>query len=445
MRFIDRRNFLRGALGGGIVTIALPLLDYFLDGNGAALASGAPMPVRFGNWFWALGMTKQIFVPTQLGANYELPEELVALKPVRDRINVLTEFNVYKDAHPNACHHTGWVTIRTGITPAGGKDFPGETIDVTVANEIGSTTRFRSLSVAATADSRDTVSYEGQFSKNAADASPVEFYQRIFGGDFVDPNAEIFIPNPRIMAEKSVLSPVIDKAKVLEKSLGAVDRARLDEYFTGLREVERQIDQQLKKPEPREACVRPKPPQGQKAGVEVDILSDRHRLMTDLLVMAVACDQTRVFSMSYAKPFAETTRKGYDKTHHSATHEELVDVALGYQPTVSWFTRQAMESWAYFVQAFSKVKEGDSTLLDNSLIFAHSDVCTAKVHSLEGIPMFTAGRAGGKVKTGLHVSGEGNQPATRVGYTVMRAMGLDIKTWGAESNKTSKEIGEILA
>jgi hypothetical protein len=75
-----------------------------------------------------------------------------------------------------------------------------------VANKSGGSTRFRSLSVTATADVRDTISYEGQFAKNSAEASPVEFYQRLFGSDFVNPNATSFAPNPRIMAEKSVLS-----------------------------------------------------------------------------------------------------------------------------------------------------------------------------------------------------------------------------------------------
>ena len=77
------------------------------------------------------------------------------------------------------------------------------------------------------------------------------------------------------------------------------------------------------------------------------------------------------------------------------------------------------------------------------LIYATTDHAHARTHSLDGIPVITAGRAGGKVKTGVHVNGAGS-PAVRVGYTAMRVMGVDIPSWGTRSNGTSKEIGEIL-
>jgi hypothetical protein len=121
-----------------------------------------------------------------------------------------------------------------------------------------------------------------------------------------------------------------------------------------------------------------------------------------------------------------------------------VDATLGYQPNCSWFTRRAMESWAEYVDAFTKIKEGAGTLLDNVLIYANTDHGYARIHSLDGMPMFTAGRAGGKVKTGLHIDG-GATAVTRLGYTAMRVMGLPTPAWGTKSNNTSKEIGEILA
>jgi len=160
--------------------------------------------------------------------------------------------------------------------------------------------------------------------------------------------------------------------------------------------------------------------------------------------MAIACDQTRVFNMNYSSASANTTKAGYEKPHHTCTHEEPIDQAIGYQPNASWFLRRSMESWAYFVEAFSKVKEGDGTLLDNMLIYASSDTAWARIHSLDGIPLFTAGRAGGRIKAGLHVDGAGG-PGARVGYTALKTFGLDAASWGTKSNTTSKEIGEILA
>jgi Protein of unknown function (DUF1552) len=443
MTALTRRRVLRGILNGAAVSVGLPLLNCFLNENGTAWANGTPLPVRFSTWGWGLGMSKVIFVPQKTGADFDLPEEIACLAPVRDKINLFTNFNAFRDASPNLCHTTGWIILRSGSAPLTTIARPGETIDVTVGKKIGTTTRFPSLTVSSTGDPRDTYSYESTSSINDAEGSPLALYQTLFGVDYQDPNAKEFKPSPKIMVRQSVLSGVNEDAKKLMSEVGAEDKARIDQYFTGLREVELQLDRQLQKPEPREACRMPAAPKELKTGVDVELVAERHRLFTDLLVMAVACDQTRVLNMTYSKSFASTTKVGYEKPHHTASHEEPLDHALGYQPMVSWFLRRAFESWAYYVQAFSKVKEGDGTLLDNMLIYASTDQSFAKIHSIEGLPMFTAGRAGGKLKTGLHIDG-GGTPGARLGYTAMKTLGVDISSWGTQSNNTSKEITEIL-
>ncbi len=443
MKTLSRRRVLRGMLNGAAIAVSLPMLDCFLNANGTALASGAPLPVRFGTWGWGLGMSKIIFVPQKTGPDFDLPEEIACLAAVRDKINLYTNFNAMRDANPNLCHTTGWIILRSGNAPATTIARPGETIDVTVAKKIGTTTRFPSVTVSSTGDPRDTYSYESASSINSAEGSPLALYQTMFGSDYQDPNAKEFKPSSKILLRQSILSSVNEDAKRLMSEVGAEDRARIDQYFTGLRELENQLDRQLQKPEPREACVAVTAPKELKTGVDYQLVAERHKLFTDLLVMAVACDQTRVFNMTYSKSFASTTKPGYEKPHHTASHEEPVDAKLGYQPMVSWFLRRAFESWAYFVDAFSKVKEGDGTLLDNMLIYASTDQSFAKIHSIEGLPMFTAGRAGGKIKTGLHIDG-GGTPGSRLGYTMMKSLGVDINSWGTQSNNTSKAIGEIL-
>jgi hypothetical protein len=443
MSSLSRRRFLKGTLNGSAVTIALPFLNCFLNENGTALASGAPLPMRFGTWSWGLGMSEAIFVPKKTGANFDLPPEIAPLAPVQKHINLFTNFNVFKDAAPNLCHHSGWVILRSGIAPMTSENRPGETIDVTVARKIGNETRFRSLSATATGDVRDSFSYENGNSVNAPEWSPLRFYQRLFGRDFQNPNASEFTPDPRVMVRKSSLSLVLEETRKLNKELGAEDRARLDQYFSGLRDLERRFDLQLSKPEPREACFVSERPQDPPSGLDADLVARRHRMMTDLMLMAVACDQTRVFNMFYASAFSATTKPGYDKPHHTATHEEAVDGELQCQPNVSWYTRRAMEEWAYFVQALADFREGDGTLLDNALIYSTTDQSFAKVHGIEGIPMFSAGTAGGRVKSGLHIDG-GGSPGCRLGYTAMRLLGLEVPSWGDKSNNTSSEIGEIL-
>ena len=443
MTELARRRVLKGMLNGGVVTVGLPLLNCFLNGNGTALASGTPIPVRFGTWFWGCGINKAVFVPKKIGTGFDLPKEISSLKAVREKINLVTNLTAFKDQYPLQCHGTGWVVSRTGMAPPPGVR-PGVTIDVSIANQIGRLTRFKLLTCSASGDARDSFSYENGTTTNAAEISPLKFYSRLFGPEFQDPNAPNFTPSPRDMARKSALSVVLNEIKTLKGKVGAEDTARLDQYFTGLRQLELQLEHRLEKPLPLPACRPGKAPEDTTPGTDAELVATRHRLLTDLMVMAVACDQTRVFNMAYAAAGPLTSQIGYDRPHHTCTHEERIDDELGYQLHASWFTERAMESWAYFVDAFSKIKEGDGTLLDNVLIYATTEVGFARIHSLDGMPAFTAGRAGGRMKTGLHVAGAGTSIA-RLGYTAMRVMGVDVSSWGTLSNTTSQEFGEILS
>jgi len=430
-------------MSGGAVTVTLPFLDYFLNGNGTALASGKPMPVRFGTWGYGLGGTSDIFVPKKTGSNYDLPEEIASWAPVRDHINLFTNGNAFPDSSPNRNHYTGWVVSRTGVAPES-DGVPTETIDVTVAKQIGSATRFNSLTATATADARDTYSYLNATTPNSPEWSPLQFYTRLFGPDFQDPNAPTFKPDPRVIARRSILSSVMEQSRSMLQTVGAADRARIDQYFTGLRQLEKQFEHRLTKPEPIEACVAPgEAPVNPLMDKSADAVKLRHQMMTELMVMAIACDQTRVFNMTYSAAFSSIIKPGYPKPHHTCTHEEPVDGELGYQPHASWFTRRAMESWADFVQAFTTVQEGDGTLLDNVLILGTTDVGYARTHAIDGMPTFLAGRAGGKAKSGMHIDMKGGS-VSQVGYTALRLLGIDTPSWGTLSNKSTEVIGEIV-
>ena len=439
----DRRRVMKGMVKGVGVTVALPFLDYFLNGNGTALASGAPMPVRFGTWGYGLGGTGKIFVPQQTGPNYELPEELASWAPIQNDVNLFTNGKAFPDASPNRNHYTGWVVSRTGIAPESGSG-PSETIDLTVAKQVGGATRFTNLTATATADARDTYSYYNASTPNAPEWSPLAFYNRLFGLDFQNPNADEFQQDPRVIARRSVLSGIIDQERSLMETVGVADRERLDQYFTGLRQLERQFEQRLTKPEPIASCV---PPGEAPVDVAMDQSTEsiklRHQMMAELMAMAVACDQTRVFNMTYSAAFSSTIRPGYEKPHHTCTHEEPVDEALGYQQNASYFTRRAMESWVDFVEVFKKIPEGDGTLLDNVLILGTTDVGYARTHSIDGMSVFLAGRAGGKVKSGNHIDLNGGSVA-QVGYTALRLMGVDTPSWGTLSNESSEVISDVL-
>ena len=381
MQGLTRRRALRGMLEGGAITVGLPLLNCFLNGNGTALADGKAMPVRFGMFSWGLGMNKAVFVPKKTGKDFEFPEEIACLAPLRDQINLLTNFSAFRDAAGLVGHVTGWIISRTGAPPAG-NNLTAETWDIKIANQIGRQQRFKTLTATASANARTSYSYEDPNTPNPAEYSPLEFYGRLFGPDFNDPNAKDFRPSPRTMSRKSALSAVMEDMSWLNKRVGAEDKARLEKYFTGLRHLEKQFDQQLTKPEPLAACAPKAGPKETKMNNDSPFVEERNKMMSDLLAMAVACDQTRVINMAYDEMSSNTVKPGYEKPHHTSTHEEPIDEKLGYQPTCSWFTRRSMEGFGYFVKSFADIKEGDGTLLDNMLIVADTDHGDARIHSL---------------------------------------------------------------
>ena len=439
-----RRRFLRGTMGASAFALGLPLLDIFLNNNGTALASGAPMPKRFGTWFWGCGMNPERWDPRQIGSGYELSPELQPLAGVRDELSIISGSSVLLAGETNQVHYTGIMGSLTGEAPTkhGESDLP--TVDVLIADEIGQSTRFRSLELAATGVAKHSYSQRNQSVQNPSEVSPLSLYQRVFGSGFLDPNAADFAPDPRVMLRKSALSAVLADRQQLDAALGATDRARLDEYFTALRQLAKQLELQLQKPPPLAACAPVDSPENAPAGLNVDNVVENHKLMAEILAMALACDQTRVFNMVFSDRASSLHAPGSSDTHHTLTHEEPRDAELGYQRNATDFILKTMGAWATFVETLRAVPEGDGTLLDHCLVMAHSETSDANTHSVTGLPFMIAGRAGGKVKPGTHVRTVGDS-SSRVALTMQQAMGLRTSRFGVRQNETAKPITEILA
>lgn len=441
---ISRRTFLRGTLGGAAVSIGLPFLDVFLNTNGDALAAtGAPLPRRFGTWFFGCGMNPLRWDPKTVGADWELTPELLPIEPMREHINILSGFSVLLQGESNQVHRTGVFGALCGGAPKTAETVVGPTLDVLISDAIGTRTRFRSLEMAATANPRHSNSLRDVSGVNPAEPSALGLYTRIFGPGFADPNAAQFTPDPNVLLRKSALSIVAEDRQRLERQLGNSDRARLDQYFTALRQLEQQLELQLQQPPPLAACRVPDAPADLTHDTEIDNVMGNHALMAKTLALALACDQTRVFNMQFSDRASSLRTAGSTDTHHTLTHEEPRDAALGYQPKATVFVLKSMEAWNQFVQTLNAVPEGDGTLLDNCLVMAHSETSEANTHSVSGLPFMTAGRAGGRLRTGLHISGVG-ESASRVGLTMQQAMGLNVGEWGTDQNETDRPVTEIL-
>jgi hypothetical protein len=442
-RELSRRTVLRGIAGGAAVSLGLPLLDIFLDGNATALAQGAPLPLRFGTWFWGCGMNPHRWAPSEEGDEFDLPPELEPLAAVRGEVSILSGFNVVLDGRPNLPHWTGVMSTLTGAVPAVEPEVPGPTLDVTISRHLGQATRFRSLEITSTGVPTQSYSRESQSIVNASAVSPLELYNRIFGAEFHDPRDGEFVPDPRTLLRQGALSVVREDARRLERVLGSHDRQRLDQYFTALRQLEQQIEVSLSPPD-LEACRRPAAPRGETLGTDVTQTVSTHELMTELLVFALLCDQTRVFNMIFSWGTSALRDPGVDISHHELTHDETVDAELGYQPASTAFVMESMRAWAYFVERLATTPEGAGSLLDNCFIMAHSESSFAKSHDTTRLPVMIAGRAGGRIQPGRHVRGNGD-PVTRIGLTMQQLAGLPVSQWGTGSMETTRPVSDILA
>jgi hypothetical protein len=314
---------------------------------------------------------------------------------------------------------------------------------VIIGDAISKGTRFSSIEVSTSGIER-SYSYRAAGSPNPSEVSPLALYQRIFGEGFQDPNAASFKPDPSTMVRKSVLSAVAEDRQRLMRTVGADDRRRLDEYFGSIRHLEDQLALQLQPPARVENFTKPSPPADTAADSMIDNVMATHRVMAGLLAKALQCNQTKVINVLLSDTTSNLRRAGSTTTHHTLTHEEPVNPALGYQEQVGWFAQQSMVAYREFLDAMAAIPEGDGTLLDNCLFFAHSDCSIAKAHAVEGIPMIVAGGAGGRVRTGFHMAGRAD-PSTRVGLTLQQAMGLQVEKWGVQSMETNRTITELMA
>ncbi|OAI43529.1 hypothetical protein AYO42_06040 [Rhizomicrobium sp. SCGC AG-212-E05] len=431
---------------GSAATMMVPFLDCFLDSKGKALAAtGQKVPTRFNTFFFGCGLTKQLWVPKTAGQNYETTVQLKPLEAFKSKLNVFSGLRIPFDDNPNYQHWSGVAAAATGISPSKQGQFDSKTIDQQVADVISRGARYKSVAAAASGNPKESYSSLGGLNTLPPETTPLGLYTRLFGPGFQDPNAPNWKPDPSIIVQQSVLSVVADDRKRAMMHLGASDKARMDQYFTSVREVELQMATQLQRPELTAKVAIPTAPEHDM--VVNNALPNIKRnvpLMSKLGAIALATDQTRVFNLSISEPGSQIFIPGDSLGYHQSTHEEPIDPILGYQPRVAQYNVHSMELFAMMLKELDSIQEGDGTLLDHSLVFAYTDQSFAKIHAVDGLPILVAGLASGRMKGGFHVAGD-NSTVSRVGLTAMKAMGVSVDSWGANSMETKSPFTELLA
>ena len=433
----SRRLVLRGMLHGAAVTVGLPPLLSVRPAFGDTCDDGFPQ--RFVLFYWGNGNRPDLWTPSGegFGDAWSLSEELAPLAAIKHKLSVVTGTSVKV---PNLMPHwSGAVGFLTGIAPTGTDadwDVAGPTIDQRLANEIGGDTIYRSVELGVLTDT--SISFAGPGARYPAESDPWSFFDRIFGTSFREPGSDAG-PDPRLAWRRSVLDGVMDGIHKLEGQVGAEDKARLQNHFDGIRDLEQRLARLQEDPPELAECRRPDAPLESYPDIDGrPQLQARAEVMSDLAAMVLACDQTRVLTYNLSHPLTNVLFPGVSEGHHTLTHNEG-----GIQEQVHEITIAVMEQLSYFLQGLDAIPEGDGTLLDHSLVLASSDVSEGKTHSLDEYPILLAGGACGAFQTDLHYRSYSQENASKVLLSVLRGFGVGSASYGEGDAYTADGLSAI--
>lgn len=437
MKTLDRRTFLRGMLRGGAVAVGLPALEIMLDGHGRALASGLPLPDRFGVWFWGNGVRPEHWVPATTGAGWVPSAELASLADLVPWVSVVSGCEVKTATHP---HHSGMTGILTGqhyhqlgtTRDTIVSTFARQSVDQDAADHFEGLTPFRSLEVGITTfrgtDEGSTfqhLSHNGPNNPNPSEYSPFALYQRLFAVP-VDPQLDL--------ARLSVLDAVTGQASRLQTKLGARDRERLDQHLESIRTLELRIAAGGNACEPG-AAPSDVPDVG---GLEQ--IREKNEVMSGLMALALACDLTRSFSVQFSTCGSGVIfwEVGASDGLHLLCHTEPSP-----QPVVHAATTVTMEQLAHFLRTLRDTPEGSGNLLERCAILCTSELSDGQIHSNRDFPILVAGHGNGRLVGGVHYRSTNHRNASDAVLTALRGAGVPATSWGVDAGWTDRTIAEL--
>jgi hypothetical protein len=458
---INRRTVLRGALGGLGISVALPPLEAMFNGNGDAYADGGAIPTRLGIFFWGNGVKPDRWTPVTTGAAWTPSPALVPLATagVKEYVNVVSGTLVTSGTERG--HHSGTVGILSGAPliaqPANGapyrSTFSMPSIDQVAAKIIGKTSQFPSLEIGVSTRVNGNegttlhyLSHSGPDAPNPPEYDAGKLFARLFG-TFKAPTGGGPMPmaDATLGYRKSVLDAVLGDITRVRARVGSADKARLDLHADGVRSLENRL---AVASQPVVATMSCKPPAtAPSAFPDVngkEQVAEKTKAMSDLLAIALACNQTRVFSMMFSGSTAGTVywQVNITEGHHQLTHDEPGD-----QPQVHASTVFTMQCFAQLLVSLKSMPEGAGNVLDNTAILASTDTSDGRVHNMRDYPILIAGRGGGYFKyPGIHYrSPTGSESTSNALLSVLRAAGTGLTQVGGGGGLSTTTVSAIEA
>jgi hypothetical protein len=312
-----------------------------------------------------------------------------------------------------------------GAPPAG---WPaGPSVDQRIAAVLGTTTKLRSLELGVqvgAADDYGRMCYRDANQPLPPVEDPAQVYANVFAELHTDPAVLAQLRTRR----QSILDTVGAQYARVAARLAAADRARLDQHLTAVREIEQRLITPFTPPSA--ACQDPASPPA--ATTNNDDFPAIGAQQIDLLVMALACDITRVASLQWTRSVSQTRFTWLPVPiadgHHDLSHRADDDAAAVDKLTRinQWYAGQL----ATLIAKLKAVPEGDGTLLDHTLILWCNELAKGNTHSRVDAPYVLAGRAGGALATGRFLSFQGDVPHNNLLLAILQLMGLPDTTFG---------------
>ena len=395
---LARRTFLRGAG----VTLALPFLDAMRPAFGADASKATPR--RMVCIETNMGILPQFFFPEKAGKDYVASPYLERLKAHRNQMTVLSGVSLPGVTGGHAAERC----FLTGTPhPERGGFRNWISLDQFAAEEIGNRTRYPSLVLAVTNENA-TLSYTRSGAPIPSEKSPKKLFERLF---IQGKPSEITANVEALQQGRSLLDFVGDQSKRLNRTLSKADQARLDQYYTSVRELERRLHSA------EEWEHKPKPVVTAKAPDEITDAKEfvrRTQLTFDVMKLALETDSSRVISL-----FIDTTVI-HNITHHGNRPEVLGELR-GHE-------ERQFDALNGFLAALAATKEESQTLLDRTMVLYGTPMGSANSHSNSNLPALLVG---GGFKHGQHLAFDttNNHNLANLYLSMLHRMGIGVPTF----------------
>lgn len=419
---LTRRTVLKG-VG---VTVALP----WLEALPLAAREAASHPQRFAALFMGNGVNPKHWWARGGGADMELSKSLEPLKPLRSRLNVVS--GLFNKAATGVGIHPGQTgNILSGAALQKGAVLRGGTsVDQVLAAHFAEQTPQPSLvlgceqPITGYHETNFSMAYSSHISwQDANSPVPMEVYPSLAFDSLFD--------NQGSRRTLSILDRVKDQAAALNSKVSAADRAKLDEYLTSVREVEKRVERTRAEKDRADENARGRPTLAMKRpdnGLPEDI-RQHMRLMCDIVALAFQTDKTRVATLLLCRDLSGLFYPFLDvrQAHHPTSHEDQSDA---YERVTRYYVGQL----AYLAGKLAQMKEGDTTVLDNSCLMFVSNMWSGSQHDSRKLPVLLVGGLGGTLATGRVLDYTGRADDERrlcaLYLSVMNRMGVKATRFG---------------